>query len=37
MKGYFTSYGYMGFVGDIYILFADEADYYDFLKEKEIF
>ena len=37
MKGYFTSYGYMGFVGDIYILFADESDYYDFFKEKEIF
>ncbi len=33
MKGYFVSNGYMGFVDGEYMLFASEADYYDFLEE----
>ena len=32
MKGYFTSYGYMGFVNGIWILFASESDYYEFME-----
>lgn len=33
MKGYYTSYGYMGYVPaeKRYILFASEADYIDFM------
>jgi hypothetical protein len=33
MKGYNTQSGYMGFVDGEYILFASEADYYDFLED----
>lgn len=33
MKGYNTGDGYMGFVGDKYILFASESDYYEFMDE----
>ncbi len=33
MKGYFVSDGYMGFVDGEYMLFASEADYYDFIEE----
>ncbi len=33
MKGYNTQTGYMGYVDGEYILFASEADYYDFLEE----
>ena len=32
MKGYFTSYGYMGFVNGKWILFASESDYYEFME-----
>ena len=32
MKGYYTSYGFMGYVNGEYILFATESDYYDFMK-----
>ncbi len=32
MKGFNTSDGYMGFVEGRYILFASEADYYDYMK-----
>lgn len=32
MKGYFTSYGYMGFVNGKWILFASETDYYEFME-----
>ncbi len=35
MKGYFTSYGYMGFVNGKWILFAGESDYYEFIKEND--
>lgn len=33
MKGYFTASGYMGFVGDGYILFASEADYREYMED----
>lgn len=33
MKGYFTSYGYMGLVEGEWILFATETDYYEYLGE----
>ncbi len=32
MKGYLTGNGYMGYVEGRYILFASEADYYDYLE-----
>ncbi len=31
MKGYFTNSGYYGLVGDRYILFASEQDYFEFM------
>lgn len=31
MKGYYTAYGYMGYVDDKYILFATEADYIEYV------
>ena len=31
MKGYYTEYGYMGYVEGRYMLFASEADYYDYM------
>ena len=33
MKGYSTQNGYMGFVEGRYILFASEADYYDYMED----
>lgn len=33
-KGYFTSSGYMGYVGDQYMLFASESDYLSYISEK---
>ena len=35
MKGYFVSYGYMGYLPseERYMLFASEADYIDFLED----
>lgn len=33
MKGYNTSYGYMGLVDGEYILFASEADYREYVEE----
>lgn len=33
MKGYNTSYGYMGLVDGKYILFASEADYREYLED----
>lgn len=33
MKGYSTHNGYMGFVEGRYILFASEADYYDYMED----
>lgn len=37
MKGYYVSYGYMGWVGSCnrYILFATENEYKEFLGGKE--
>ena len=34
MKGYFTPYGYMGLVGDRYIQFATDGDYYDYIGDR---
>ncbi len=33
MKGFNTSDGYMGFVEDRYILFASEADYFEYMND----
>lgn len=33
MKGFNTGDGYMGMVDGEYILFASEADYYDYVKK----
>lgn len=33
MKGYHTQAGYMGYVNGTYMLFASEADYYEFLQD----
>lgn len=35
MKGYYTNFGYMGYIPDenIYLLFSNETDYKEFLKE----
>lgn len=32
--GYLTSYGFMGLVNGRWMLFATEAEYYDYLKEE---
>lgn len=34
-KGYPTSYGYMGLIGEHYMLFATEEEYLEYLKEGE--
>lgn len=34
MKGYHTEKGYMGYVNGVYMLFASETDYYEFLDEQ---
>lgn len=31
MKGYNTSYGYMGYVDGTYVLFASEDDYREYI------
>jgi hypothetical protein len=31
MKGYYVTEGYMGFVGNNYMLFASEDDYRDYV------
>ena len=39
MYGYYTDYGYMGFVDNKWILFVSEREYYEYLielKEKEL-
>lgn len=33
MKGYTVNDGYMGFVGNGYMLFASEADYKEYMEE----
>ena len=35
MKGYNNSYGYMGYVGGLYMLFASEADYVDYMRDRD--
>ena len=35
MKGYNNSYGYMGYVGGRYMLFASEADYADYMSDRD--
>lgn len=32
MKGYNVEAGYMGYVDGVYILFADENDYYEYME-----
>jgi len=34
MYGYYTSFGYMGIVDGVWILFATEEEYYEYLKEE---
>ena len=34
IKGYFTSYGYMGFINGKYRLFATEEEYVEIFKEE---
>jgi hypothetical protein len=34
MKGYITQNGYRGLVGNIYILFATEQDYREYMEEQ---
>lgn len=34
MKGYFVDGGYMGYVDGVYMLFAGEEDYFEYLEEK---
>ncbi len=33
MKGYYTAYGYMGYVNGKYQLFATESEYIDYITE----
>ena len=35
MRGYFTAGGYYGLVDERYILFSGEAEYYEYIKERE--
>lgn len=34
MKGYSTSYGYMGVVDGCWMLFATDTEYYEYLNEE---
>ena len=36
MKGYYTPFGYVGFVGKTRVLFATEEEYREFLQENEV-
>ncbi len=33
MRGYYTNGGYYGKVGERYVLFASESDYFEFMEE----
>ena len=33
MRGFFTSNGFCGLVDGAYMLFASEADYYDYMED----
>ena len=34
MKGYLTKFGYFGWVGDRYLLFSTEAEYQEYMEER---
>ena len=36
MRGYFTQTGYRGLVEGKYMLFASEADYYEFMEGEQL-
>ena len=36
MKGYYTGSGYIGYVDGVYMLFASEEDYGEFLMEQRM-
>lgn len=36
MKGYYISEGYMGLVGTKYVLFVNEEEYLEFVKEQNV-
>ena len=33
MKGYYTANGFYGLVGNTYVLFSDETDYYEYMED----
>ena len=33
MKGYYTANGFYGLVGQVYVLFSDETDYYEYMED----
>ena len=33
MKGFYTANGFCGLVGDVYVLFSDETDYYEYMDD----
>lgn len=35
MDGYFTRYGFVGFVDGVKMIFANETEYYEYLEEKQ--
>lgn len=35
MRGYFTSGGYYGLVDGRHLLFSDESEYYEYLREED--
>ena len=35
MRDYFTSGGYYGLVDGRYLLFSDESEYYEYLREED--
>ena len=35
MRGYFTAGGYCGLVDGKYLLFSDESEYYEYLREED--
>lgn len=34
LKGYYTSYCFMGWIGDRYMPFASESDYYEYVESQ---
>ena len=34
IKGYYVPFGYMGYVNGLYMLFASESDYIEYVTEK---